>query len=211
MAYVDDVADTLVDAINAMLAPYQPNLPPDYINAAPTAGTIPSTLTAPGHSLQFNVMLRLENKQSTIVVYDGKVETAMPFLNETDHLPLMANGDGTFSSVSEVSRSIKEFVIEIWTYNQDSRKVLSDLVRGFFGDFLRLTEADGTTTIHRYTRTVKHDTEQRDSLYINQIYLMSDMTVTTSSPSYVMTKPNLTVDIDDPNNDLLDTLQPPQY
>jgi hypothetical protein len=205
MAYLSDVLESLADAIEAQLAPYQPNLLPDYPNAAPTAGQIPSTLVGPGHPLQYPVMERLENKQATVVIYGGKLEQT-----PGDYLPTIMTAPGVYTQFEEVARSKKEVVIEIWSYDYPSREAITNLIRSFTGDYVRLTENDGTTTIHTYIRTVPFDQEQNDSLYINQMFLWSDYTVTQASTSYTVKTTDLTLQIEDPNSDLLDTLHPVQ-
>jgi hypothetical protein len=195
MAYIDDIIDTLVTAINTQLAPYYPNLPPDYPNAASTAGQLPSCLVAPGKPIQYPVTTRLENKQATVVVYDGPLERDMPFLNEQP-----ANQE-----ITEISRAEKQLIIEVWSYDQPTRRAITNQIRALIGDFIRLTESDGTTTVHRYTRTVKQDSDQKDSVYINQVYLMSDYTVTVENGSALIETTDLSLEVEDANGDLLQT------
>lgn len=168
MAFIDDVLDSLAVNVGAALAPFQPNIPPNYPNGAPTAGYIPPTLIAAGHPIQVKVLTRLENHQAQVSVYAGKTERVMPYY---DSLSVISTPGG---DTTQTGRSEKQVLIEVWSYDRPSRAKITNVIRGYMGDFFRQPEVDTTVTSLMYNSVQEFDDEQSDSVYVSQLYYVAD-------------------------------------
>jgi hypothetical protein len=185
MPGLDGLMDDFKSAIITGIAPYQPNVPPDYPNAAPTAGQIVSTIVGVGHPIQFHVLARLENQLGQVVVYDTGVGKPMPFINAVQPSFTSAIVSGAGSVNYQYSRSIQQLVVEVWASSREQRRGISDVIRQWvIGDYLRLYHADGTISLIRYTNSKDWDADQVDSIYVRRIYVSADFVEVQSSAIY---------------------------
>jgi hypothetical protein len=175
MAFIDDVLDNLAATVANVLAPFQPSIPPNYVNLTTTAGQIPATLVTPGHPIQVKVTERLENHMAQVAVYSGKVEQLVPFIDNYDSIPVVGQ---TNQAVYEVGRSKKQVIVEVWSYDRATRRAIQDRIRAGLTDFFRQTETDTTVTAVTFSNILEFDDEQTDSIYIAQMSYMADFTVT---------------------------------
>jgi len=172
MAFLDDVMDQLAVSVGAFLAPFQPNLPPDYPNAQPSAGYIPPTIIGAGHPIQVKVLHRLENHMAQVSIYPYTTEKVMPYY-DSQKLITLPNGLETF----QTGRSEKAMIIEVWSYDRPTRAAISNVIRGYLGDFYRQTELDTTTTTLRFAHAEPFDNEQSDSVYVQKMFYVADFDV----------------------------------
>lgn len=172
-----DIGGVLADFRSTVvtgLAPYQPNILPDYPNPLPTAGSILPTLVTTGHPIQFHILKRMENHQAQVVIYDLDPGKPMPYINdvEPEFTSPMISGQGFYNL--SFARSIKSIVVEIWAPDHGSRGEISNVVREQLGDYFRIYHADGTTTLLRYMNEHTWDREQVDTIYIRSLYYTAD-------------------------------------
>lgn len=81
MPSIDQVLDNLKHNVTVGCVPYQPNVPPNFINNDPRAGTILSTIFGVGHPIQYHVTTRLENHLAQVAFYSSKTEKLYPYIN----------------------------------------------------------------------------------------------------------------------------------
>lgn len=182
MASIDVVLDSLKDVIGAALAPYQPEVLPDYPNDSPLAGTIPPTLTAAGYAIQVHVMRRLENKMASVAIFDMKVSKPFPFVNREPSLVKVSGGAGAVQTgveYFEVAREKKLVCVQTWAPTRDIRRAVSDIIRASLRDSYRIHHAaDGSVTILKFVSEEDRDQEQADSVYQRELRYEADITTT---------------------------------
>lgn len=184
LAEIDDVCNTLATAITALLAPYQPNLPPNYPNSAPTAGTIVATLVAPGQPLLLNVTTQLENGNAQVAVYPGLHGRPEDDIRRDDPASTTSN-----SVTYEVAREVLDIIVEVWGPTREKAHVIASFVRQFMGDVYKQSEADGTVSKFTYAGYRDDETEQAHSIFIRQLRFSADYTTTQTFTGAEMTTP----------------------
>lgn len=183
MPFVEGALDTLADGISAYLAPFQPQVLPDYPNTDPRAGSIVATYVAPGHPVQIDMNERLEAHGAVVCMFAGKVNKREPYVNDfnpgnTNWVETSPGPPAQYAAFLEITRDNHEVLIQVWATTYEARAAISNLISQMLGDHFRQTELDGTVTVIRYTNTVPFDDEQNDSIYVDQIHVMADYTIT---------------------------------
>lgn len=174
MPGIGEVLATFRSVVITGLAPYQPNVPPDYPNPLTTAGTIIPTLITTGHPIQFHILKRMENHQAQVVIYDIDPGKPMPYINdvEPEFTSPIISGQGYYNL--SFGRAIKSVVVEIWSPDHNQRGVIADLIRQQLGDYFRIYHSDGTTTLLKYMNEHTWDREQVDTIYIRSLFYTAD-------------------------------------
>lgn len=190
MADILDVMTTLKNSIVALIAPYQPSVPPTFTNNASTAGTIVSTVVGIGHPTQLAVTERLENHSAQIAIIEGEVERVINDIQVLEAISSNGNID-----TYEVGRSQKQIILQIWSYDLPTREAISKLLRSLLSDSFRQVETDGSVTLMRYANTIPFDMEQKDSIWIKQIHYMADYSVTQLVDTYAVTSIELETEV----------------
>lgn len=177
-AEIDDVLNAIADDLTALLAPYQPNIPPSFPNNAPTAGQIVATMVAPGQPIVLPVTTRLENFEAQVGIYaavsgskvEGEIRTDDPV-------------SSTSSTVTyETARESRQVFVEIWAPDRPKVAAIALLLRQHLGDVYTLPQPDGTVTKLCFQGDRDDDTEQAHSVYIRQLIFWADYTTVTTFP-----------------------------
>lgn len=190
---VDDFRANLVNT----LAPYQPSIPPLYINTAPTAGTIAPTLVTSGHPLQYPLTERLENSACQITVFfDKGKEKRNSYINDVNPTTLTPGLTIAQQISYEHSRSIKNVIIQIWAYSHPTREALADIFLAAYGDVYRLKHSDGMTSLFRYEQRNDNDMQMLDSVYLTEFIYAVDATMTVNYEVTTVQSTDLEVRLD---------------
>lgn len=180
MADIFEAMDKMADVVVSALAPYQPNVPPDYLNPALTAGEIPSTVIGVGQPIQVHLMERMENGLGQVAIWDVRGGKAIPTLSRE---PLNVYKEGTAEpkegvQYEEVARFEKLVYVQCFAPTNEYRNKLGDLVLAAFGEGLRISHADGTVTLVRRTNFENINDEQVDTLYQRALIYRADVSMT---------------------------------
>lgn len=183
MASLEQVARDLKGEVLAALAPYQPSIPPNYINLDTRAGTIFPTLVTTGEPQQYYVLERLENNSCQVAIYfadnqGGSEQNNINMGTATKMLPIVA---GQTTYWLEVGRATKQFNVDVWAFDKDSRDAIGEVLRQRWGDYFRLTcPTDATIELFRMSPPEDLDQEQLDSVYVRRFKIICDYTITRS-------------------------------
>lgn len=196
----DDVLRDIRTDLASVLAPYQPNLPPNFPNLAPTAGMIPPTLVTSGHPTQYWLLERLENKYCQITIFvDKNKENDVPYLSVYNPTTNIVTTLTSQLVTYESSRARKTLTVQVWAFSQPTRDAIIQVLVGRFGDFFRVYDArDNTTTLLRYESTDYHDAEMNDSVFVAEVSLSADATFTTTVEVTTVESTSLGVTVNPP-------------
>lgn len=183
MAEIDDVLDGLAADINTAITPYQPNIPPNYPNAEPTAGQIVATMVAPGQPLMLPVTNRLENGEAQVAIYASETGGRVEGEIRTDEPTVFTSTTVTY----ETGRQSLPIFVEIWASDRPKVDAISTLVRQHLGDVYSILHADGTVTKLLYAGYADDESEQAHSVYIRRMTFRADYTTTTTYPGAPVT------------------------
>jgi hypothetical protein len=183
MAEIDDVVIGLAADINTALVPYQPNIPPNYPNAAPTAGQIVATMVAPGQPVLLPVTTRLENGEAQVAVYPSETGGRVEGEIRTDDPTASTSTTVTY----ETGRQSLPVFVEIWASDRPKIAAIAALVRQHLGDVYSILHTDGTVTKFIYAGYSDDESEQAHSVYIRRMTFRADYTTTTTYPGAPVT------------------------
>lgn len=184
MSSIRIVTDDMAKQITAYLAPYQPSIPPNYVNNATTAGTILPTLCSAGYPIQQHVMKRLENKMAQVaVVADKNGGKEYPFLSRSPSEVIYNSqpaGDAPLGiEYLEVARIIRRICMQIWAPDDIDRDMIGRLITQQTGEVVRLNHSlDQTVSLWKRDKESDEDFEQADSVYVRNIWWEVDYTET---------------------------------
>lgn len=177
------LTDTKTNVLVPLLAPYQPDVPPNYPNSAPTAGTIPPTLITTGHPLQYEVTTRLENQQCHVALYqdeNDKSDVLTPYINQEQYENIVSLSGSPPGGVAyrSVGRSVRRVFLDVWAYSATTRQAIGDLLRQYLTDVFRVTHSDGTVTLFTISNQIDWDGQQNDTIFIRRFQWECDFVVT---------------------------------